>query len=233
RVGRWGQVDPLSNNEPSKNPYHYTSNNPVTNIDPLGLDDYYYSEGKQVGYDDRSWFIDWFVGDRYYVQSDQGNVEFEGSNYFQALSYETIRDSWNFVDAAWGNSDFNNRVSDAISKYDPNNTTAISYAYIESHEYGKMDQKHNLKPGGAKNAKKYLYVYNNIALNWREAGNVVWGSAMRKLGFSYEVTYAGAQIYSLKKWGHFDQPNEVDAFSIGYYNATYNFGTLWSNEWIR
>lgn len=39
-LGRWMNVDPLSEIAPDKTPYHFVSNNPINRIDPNGLTDY-------------------------------------------------------------------------------------------------------------------------------------------------------------------------------------------------
>jgi RHS repeat-associated protein len=38
-AGRWLSVDPLADLNPSKNPYHYASNNPISRFDPDGNND--------------------------------------------------------------------------------------------------------------------------------------------------------------------------------------------------
>ncbi len=39
RVGRWLSLDPLADNYPSKSPYNYCSNNPISRVDPTGRGD--------------------------------------------------------------------------------------------------------------------------------------------------------------------------------------------------
>jgi len=218
RVGRWGTIDPLANIEPSKTPYHYTSNNPINRIDPEGLDDIYYKDGKEV--DRKSsgfWDLDWLFGDSYYVQSESGNVEYNGGLYFEALSEATVKQfaGWNKVYANWESSysdeGFMMRFFDAVLSAPSNSIDRYEYVLEQAPTNGKLDQKRFLK-------EKTIYVYNNIAMNQQEAGNAIFGSAINFLGIDLGIAKIGGQMYSVYANKRFDEYNEVQAYMIGYFN---------------
>ncbi|MDM1045944.1 RHS repeat-associated core domain-containing protein [Myroides sp. R163-1] len=54
-IGRWMNVDPLAEEFPAWNPYHYVHNNPVNLIDPTGMSavdgDYFNKQGNYLGSD--------------------------------------------------------------------------------------------------------------------------------------------------------------------------------------
>lgn len=47
-IGRWNVVDPLAEKFVNINPYSFTDNNPVNNIDPNGMETYYGNEAIQI-----------------------------------------------------------------------------------------------------------------------------------------------------------------------------------------
>ncbi len=85
----------------------------------------------------------------------------------------------------------------------------INYVLDNSHEKGKMDRKHYLN-------RHSLYLHNGIVYNYAEGGNLIWGASVNIMKIPLSIATGGAQAFSLKKYGHFDQPNEVRAFQNGY-----------------
>ncbi|MBV6480149.1 MAG: hypothetical protein HGGPFJEG_02994 [Ignavibacteria bacterium] len=222
RLGRWGRVDPLLSNEPSKTPYHYTSNNPINRIDPHGLDDIYFKKGEEVNRKKSGfWDFDWLFGDTYYVQSESGNVEYEGNHYFETLSEATVTQfkGWDRVVANWESlitkEGFSYRLSEALDGAPSDLKDRYRYALKEGPSGRKLDQKRFLQ-------KYSLYVFNNIAMNYEEAGNVIFGAAINKLGINLDIANIAGHLYSIGANKRLDEFNEVQAYTIGYFNFNYN-----------
>jgi RHS repeat-associated protein len=218
RIGRFPQIDPLANTEPSKTPYHYTSDNPINRIDPQGLDDIYYKDGEEVGRRVSGlWDFDWLFGDTYYVQSESGSVEYEGSYYFEALSEATVKqfEGWDRVLSNWESSTtkegFVFRLSESIKDAPSDQVSRYNYAREESPTGNKLDQKRFLQ-------KYSIYVFNNIAMNYEEAGNAIFGAAINLLGINLDIANIAGHAYSIGANKRLDEFNEVQAYTIGYYN---------------
>ena len=211
---RFISIDPHSSNYPNMTPYHYVHNSPIVKIDPNGMDDYYYQDSETHVVEERSWLWNLFVGDRYYAQHDQGNIGYNDQNYFQANSQESVTlTAWNSVDASFQSGDFLNRFNGAIPlSNDPR--SSFDYAKQESATEGRMDQKWEL-------SKKSLYLFNNIAYNRNEAGNIVWGSTMNHLGFSLPFTRAAAHYGAIIDQHRLDESHDQRAIITGhrYYNS--------------
>ena len=224
RIGRWGSVDPLQGKEPSKTPYHYTSDNPINKIDPTGLDDIYFKDGVEVDRKVSEGFFgkigNWLFGDTYYVQSKSGNESYNGNNYFEALSEATVKQfaNWDRVFSDWQTSSleegFGTRLNDA-TKDAPANLVDKYFYVLKEANGGKLDQKLNL-------FQNTLYVYNNIALNYQEAGNTLFGAAIYNLGIDLNIANVGGELFSWKNNFRPDEFNEVQAYKIGYYNFNSN-----------
>jgi len=222
KVGRWGQVDPLQDKEPSKTPYHYTSDNPINKIDPYGLDDIYYKNGEEVDRRESGfWEFDWLFGDTYYVQNEAGNVGYNGNNYFEALSEATIMQfkEWDRVVANWeslqSKEGFSYRLLEALEGAPSDLDNKYMYVLKEGPSGRKLDQKRYLQ-------KYSLYVFNNIAMNYEEAGNVIFGAAINELGINLDIANIAGHIYSIKANKRLDEFNEVQAYTIGYFNFNSN-----------
>ena len=225
-LGRWWSLDPKKDSLPTFSPYIAMRANPINRIDPKGDADYIYTSSDKEPTVENNW------GWCEFLHSDKYFVEVDGKRY-QANSKETITQfKWQNVWTNWGTDKekgLDAKVNDALSEHGKTDLDPIFYALKESPEGGLMDQKHNLiiTDGDIdlrdNYAASFLYVYNGTVFNWLEAGNVVWGKSMRKLGIDYTIIYIGAQAFSLKKYGKFDQPNEVKAFKIGYFGYYTNW----------
>jgi len=177
RIARWGQVEPLLDKKVDFTPYGYSSDNPAVRIDIDGNNDYYYQSKDEYIFSPTASKDDYF-----YVQSEKGNVEFQGERYFLANSQETATMyDWTSVDTDFETGKF----IEAFNAAKPSDMSSLLfskyyYAYSES-VGGKMDQKLDVLSD-----KTVLSVLNNIAYNRNEAGNIVWGAVMSHMGFSRE-----------------------------------------------
>lgn len=61
-----------------------------------------------------------------------------------------------------------------------------------------------------------LYLFENKLYNKNEAGNIIWGAALYRIGVPKVVAYGGAHTYSLYENRALDEPWDVDAWSAGW-----------------
>lgn len=100
-LGRFMSVDPLAEKNPTFNPYHYCSNNPINRIDPYGMEDGWVSGP----YDQVLW-------DEEVNTQDEFNRKYAAANYSKPGSYEYLGQSF------WGiDSDGNMGYGDNEGKY--------------------------------------------------------------------------------------------------------------------
>jgi len=218
RIGRWGQTDPVSDFEPSLNPFHYTNNNPLKYIDPNGLDYFFYLEGSSTPI--------WYPSEgenEYFYYHPMGNTEVEatgkyanlnGLKFYKANSEVTssFYFKFNFYYS------FKNVELDFENSLGPifvNAALNQDYNFLASHIIqqsltgGIFDYKKDLSYGN-------LYLFDNMVYNKEEAGNILWGITMAHFNIPLDQTLAGANIYTLIKRLEFDEPNEQTAIMRGY-----------------
>jgi len=95
-IGRWSVVDPMAEKYPNIGPNVFCSNNPVTNIDPNGMDWYRYEdEGGNVYYQHAEGDAGTIeVGDNTYENVGSSvNVQFGNGMYFNAFQNYTVTSS--------------------------------------------------------------------------------------------------------------------------------------------
>ena len=229
RIGRWNSVDAYTYKNCQYSPYVYSSNNPIVRIDVNGLDDYYYTDGNTyevVKTDPNDPDKESGSKDRYFVQNKEGNYIHNGKNFFRANSNATVTlyPNWNKVDNTGAKIrlafDYAIPKDEFMKKvYRLFELARINYAKDESTDGGKMDPKEHILRD-----ETTLYIFDNIAYNKNEAGNIVWGAAMAYLGFDEEETLKWAQVSTLYRMGRPDEEEEQVAISRGWgkYNSEWN-----------
>ena len=228
RIGRWGQVEPQLSNVPSYTPYNYASDCPISRLDPNGLDDYYFTRGSTMETTSR---IPNTV-DRYFIQHEAGNItsdisgpnspnELEGLKFYETASDKTMEiyfESAQVFDPSDVYVDFQgstfHSMYEASLPHSKDTRSSFDFALDESPR-GVMDQKKYLSKYG-------LYIFGNKANDYRETGNIIWGSTMYHLGFSLLEARAVAHIFTLYTYRQFDQKNEQQAIFTGYEYASQN-----------
>jgi len=205
RTGRWGGVELKYDENLSITPYIYSSNNPICKLDENGRDDYYFHSKNEVE------IYETETQNYYYVQSNEGNVEYKGEKYFLSNSYETATMyDWKSFDLNFGNTD-NGKFKQAFHDAKPDGIYEKNlYAFWESQPGGKMDQKAQV----LKN-ETILYVLNNIAYNKNEAGNMVWGAVMFYMGFTKKEALEWANAASIQMNKRPDEEWDQRAISRG------------------
>jgi RHS repeat-associated protein len=230
-LGRWNVVDPLAVKNPSWTPYHYTKNNPISRIDPDGMDDIYYNfKGEKSKTVERSWLFELFAGgDRNYINDNKGKsfkLTDQALGVVTGGGFKGFESNWETSNGKIG---FNSLLKNATEPKGSEN--AFSYTFRESKDGGNLDQKKNLDPNK-------IYGASGKAMNKNEAGNYVWGAALAKFGFSTSdaVNLANGGTMYLETisrpnregrgWGlrdignrlsraRFDEPDEIDAIVEG------------------
>jgi len=221
RIANWGSVDPLLEKHYDYSPYNYVLRNPLKLVDPDGRQiDFYYLNGSNSA---TMILINPFIDvTRIYVEHSQGNIL--GPNekglgektFFEANSEATMfrfLEQNDFYQSSslvtdFEYSEFLTRVADALSEYQ-SGMDPETYAKKQSYPGMKMDQKNNLSDMG-------LYLFQNTVYSKFEAGNIIWGATMMKLGIPLWKTIAGAEYYTYKTYLHPDQENESQAIQEGY-----------------
>ena len=176
-LGRWLSVDPLAHLNPGQSPYNYVTNNPLSRVDPDGMDDIYYdANGNEIDRERTGfWSFDWLLGDDHYVSNSEGNITFKDNQYLQANGEETIERIKQYagelnIDMNFAGGKFSELVANANSK-----PTDI-YRVLQESVGGDLDFKLQLN-------KSTIYLFDNKLYNSNEAGNIIWSYFLMDNGF--------------------------------------------------
>ncbi|HEU0228233.1 MAG TPA: RHS repeat-associated core domain-containing protein [Arachidicoccus soli] len=225
RIGKWMQVDPLSEKYFEISPYTYARNNPLVLIDPKGTDDYYYTQDGQARVVEYSWWHNLWNPDKYFYEgSEKAPINFEGRNYYEVEQRigEFLKENKKF-NLYENNIDINSYVKAKLSEGQfPLN---ISEVLEKSGQNQAWDTKRTLDPSG-------IYLLENKGYLADYVGNAIWGGIMANAGYYKNISFAGAgarQVYDALRGvspiyfnlkGFFDDPRDTEAIEYGYRRAT-------------
>ncbi len=169
----------------------------VTNLDEAGL----WGAIGELKQDENG--VNYFIGDRYFKFNDSRIDIFklesldEGDQAITTISDREINSIMKQTDIYWrgifGRTYF-----------------AATESGRDARGHGKMDYGVKLggSPGGGNNDSRgdfYLFESSSTAYNAMDAGNYLWGHAMKRLGFSYSSAKTGSQTNEMGKDSDADQ----------------------------
>ncbi len=194
--------------------YAYCSNDPLGRIDPSGLVDYLYNQdGTLIAAKAYSWFDTLFLSDRFFVRHPEGNLFIDGYRYFRCNSRATVEEGngWSGVDTTFETVAFHERRAAALAEWtDKSLRGTFGFIKEQSKTSGHLDQKQNL-------AKGTLFLFDGVLYNRNEAGNIIWGAALRDMGIPEIVALAGAHYGSYCFTSRrLDEANDQRAIKAGW-----------------
>ncbi|MBP6871382.1 MAG: RHS repeat-associated core domain-containing protein [Bacteroidales bacterium] len=217
QLGRWHSVDPMAENHYDYTPYANVYNNPITLIDPFGLDSIYYN---QTGDEINRVKSD---NDFFFLEHEDGNKTIGEGNYFQGLSRESFfGDRSNGEDQLFETIDnvalgSDKKIAETVDKHTKEGETWAGFGK-ESPETKHYDYKNTVLGPQAEipiDNNNTAYMYKGKLLNRNEAGNVFWGATTQKLGIPGMLMSAVVQAFTLKDEGKFDERGEHTAIFLG------------------
>lgn len=151
-----------------------------------------------------------FHNTKYYIQSDKGNVAINEVKCFEANSKETVSlyKVYN-IDYDFQTGEYVNRLKDALPENDLSYIEKVKYVRTESPTGRELDQKKNLDT-------ETLYLFDGKLYNKNEAGNIIWGGALRQMGFSKTETTVMAQGGTLILEKRLDEKHDQNAIKVGW-----------------
>ncbi len=207
----WLSVDPLAEKKLWMTSYNYCSNNPIVRVDPDGKKDVVFNNdgSYKTIQNDNFWHNLWF-GTRGVINDTEGKPRntFRFNNTNDSKRFELKPGEKGYLRGVDEKYLINNLNKLVISGTEPTKKMSIvdkyKYIYQQSMSGGYLDFAY------ADGFNTYtLYIVNGTAYDNYDAGNFIWGNAMKKLGIPYELVKFGSE-----------------------YNGFWN-GKLQNNEWNK
>lgn len=235
-LGRFMNIDPLADERNWLTPYNHVQNNPLMRVDPTGmLDDYVFDENgiftgeiRETGSDTH----------QIVVQEEDGsettyslNDPEKDSKTLEALTtyhpdaqlvfLKTEQDVQNYMEnAGISEKSFFSRLSYA---WDESRTGSMDFP-----EVLRQELRHNsvMDPSFVNNDDSGFFIFgqDNEAYNTADAGNYLWGNAMKRLGFGLQFSKDAAHIHNAffdPNPGLSDAPADQRAIANGHGGNTY------------
>ncbi|MFR3216459.1 MAG: polymorphic toxin type 44 domain-containing protein [Dysgonomonas mossii] len=248
-TSRFLTVDPLAEKYYSWSPYVYVGNNPIIRTDPTGMDWYIFDE-ESGEYKEKQ---DAKGTHRMAIRSvdKKGNISYKFHDFNDPKDDAANIDAGNITKFSTISSNDIESFMQNADVYDQTSLSRWGYALTESNANntegsGKLDFRATV-PQIAGNDR--LQIINGTAYNNADAGNYLWGYAMRKMGLE-EITALSAahanawwsakqsngqgsqhsnsmiRWFQNRSWGG-DSSGDQRAIKKGMRDA----GSVWKNVW--
>ena len=222
-LGRWHVPDLMSEKHYDYTPYHYTFNNPVLFIDPIGLDTLLFNDH---GY---------FTGDVVQAKGEHVGI-MSGENPAVFSFADPKNDPEDIIKGIIkravmvGDETINEALSNAGVFKEENQNNKTGYIITESNEAntngeGKMDfsMTHSITIDGKMQPIRADELYitrtnkGNVGHNQMNFGNFLWGAGANALGFTLFQAKVGAHLNSISTdWREPDSKDDQYSITLGY-----------------
>lgn len=194
-IMRFTTPDPLAEVKPWLSPYHYCSNNPVNRTDPDGKKDVVFNDDETYNTttNDNFWHNLWY-GTRGIINDKDGNqrstFRFNNPDDANRFGNPSAKNVLTGIDENYLSDNLDKLVGGGINPAkNMNIADKYQYIYEESMSGGNLDYAYS--EGFVNNPR--LFIIGGMAYDNYDAGNFVWGNAMKKLGVPFELVKMGSE----------------------------------------